>query len=78
MPTIAEIVNEWFQGEPTPERQQNMRRATLIADLQHLEDRELRRAHSDGFMDGYREAIADEDKSRRDMRKTLDEQEERS
>lgn len=30
---IATIVDEWFQGEPTPERQQNIRRTTLINDL---------------------------------------------
>lgn len=43
MTTIAEIVNERFQEEPTAERQQNMRRATLIADLQeHYADH---RAH---------------------------------
>lgn len=75
MLTVAEIVNEWFQAEPTPERQQNMRRATLIADLEHLLDAEVRRAHSDGYTEGYRDAVADEDKVRYDPRKTLDQQE---
>jgi hypothetical protein len=44
MSTIAEIVNEWFQGEPTAERQQNDRRRFLIADLQQREEAELRTA----------------------------------
>jgi hypothetical protein len=35
---LAEMVNDWFQGEPTPERQQNPRRVDLIRDLQHLMD----------------------------------------
>lgn len=30
---IASIVDEWLQGEPTPGRQQNMRRAALVRDL---------------------------------------------
>jgi hypothetical protein len=75
MATVAEIVNEWFQGEPTPERQQNMRRATLIADLEQQAAADLRRAHSDGYTEGYHEAMVDEDQARYDSRKTFTEQE---
>jgi hypothetical protein len=39
MTTIAEIVDEWFQNEPTPERQQNMRRMELIAELEQHSER---------------------------------------
>lgn len=35
MTTIAEIVDEWFQEEPTVERQQNIRRISLVTDLEH-------------------------------------------
>lgn len=71
MPTVAEIVNEWFQGEPTPERQQNMRRTTLIADLEALFAAKAQRAFTAGFQDGQ----ADTRREVVDMRKTFDEQE---
>ncbi len=79
MSTIAEIVNSWYAAQMVSPPVNLSARKALIEALEAKLDAETRRAHSDGFQDGYREAVADEDKVRpRDMRKALDEQGERS
>lgn len=53
MDTVAEIVNEWFQTQPTDMQQRD--RAALIRELQEAFDVSGQRA----FLSGYRDAVAD-------------------
>jgi hypothetical protein len=53
MDTVAEIVNEWFQTQPTDMQQRD--RAALIRELQEAFDVSGQRA----FLAGYRDAVAE-------------------